>query len=84
MREIKIGRIYRHFKGNFYYIEDVAIHSETREEYVVYKALYGEYKTFIRPKTMFLEEADVNRVDNIEKQKYRFQLVDLLTKELLE
>ena len=84
MREIKIGRIYRHFKGNFYYIEDIAIHSETREEYVVYKALYGEYKTFIRPKTMFLEEADVNRVDNIEKQKYRFQLVDLLTKELLE
>lgn len=84
MREIKIGRIYRHFKGNFYYIEDIAIHSETREEFVVYKALYGEYKTFIRSKTMFLEEADINREDNIEKQKYRFQLVDLLTKELLE
>jgi len=84
MREIKIGRVYRHFKGNFYYIEDIAIHSETREEYVVYKALYGEYKTFIRPKNMFLEEADINREDNVKKQKYRFQLVDLLTQKLLE
>ena len=84
MREIKIERVYRHFKGNFYYIEDIAIHSETREEYVVYKALYGEYKTFIRPKNMFLEEADINREDNVKKQKYRFQLVDLLTQKLLE
>ena len=37
MREIKIGGIYRHFKGNYYYIKDVAIHSETGEEYVYTK-----------------------------------------------
>ena len=77
MRDIEIGKIYRHFKGNFYYIKDVAIHSENSDEYVVYQALYGDYKTYIRPKDMFLEEADINREDNIFKQKYRFELVDL-------
>lgn len=84
MREIKIGQVYRHFKGNMYYVEDIAIHSETQEEYAVYKALYGDYKTYIRPKDMFLEEADLNRADNIYKQKYRFQLIDLSTGDLLE
>jgi len=77
MRDIEIGRVYRHFKGNYYYIKDIGIHSETREEYVVYQALYGDYKTYIRPKEMFLEKADINRVDNIFKQEYRFELVDL-------
>ena len=84
MREIKIGQVYRHFKGNMYYMQDIAIHSETQEEYVVYKALYGDYKTYIRPKDMFLEQADLNRTDNIYKQKYRFQLIDLSTGDLLE
>jgi hypothetical protein len=77
MRDVEIGKIYRHFKGNYYYVKEVAIHSETGEEYVVYQCLYGEYKTFIRPKTMFLEKADLNRADNIFKQEYRFELVNM-------
>ncbi|MDR0978775.1 MAG: DUF1653 domain-containing protein [Lachnospiraceae bacterium] len=77
MRDVKIGRIYRHFKGNHYYIKDVAIHSETGEEYVVYQALYDDLKVYIRPKTMFLEKADLNRADNIFKQGYRFELIDM-------
>lgn len=48
-RTIKVKGIYKHFKGDSYLVEDVAIHSETREEYVVYRALYGENKLYIRP-----------------------------------
>ena len=77
MRDIEVGGVYRHFKGNYYYIKDVATHSETGEEYVVYQALYGDYKTYIRPKEMFLEKVDTTREDNIFKQKYRFELVDI-------
>lgn len=82
MRDIEIGKVYRHFKGNYYYIKDIAIHSETREEYVVYQALYGNYKTYIRQKEMFLEKADMGREDNIFKQEYRFELVDVKSKEI--
>jgi len=57
-RELKIGSKYKHYKGNEYLVLDVAKHSETLEEYVVYKAIYGEKKTWIRPLTMFLEKIE--------------------------
>ena len=63
----------RHFKGNEYLIQDVAEHSETGELYVVYKALYGDCKTYIRPAIMFLSEVDREKHKNVE-QKYRFEL----------
>lgn len=78
MREIEVGKTYRHFKGKYYLVEDIAIHSETKEEFVVYKALYGECNTYIRPLEMFLEEVDINRPDNIYKQKYRFERMDIV------
>lgn len=77
MNTLEIGKLYRHFKGNYYLVLGTAFNSETKEEYVIYKALYGEYKTWIRPKKMFLEEIDFNRKDNIAKQKYRFERIDL-------
>ena len=58
MRKIVKNAIYRHFKGDYYLVLDVACHSETEEEYVVYRALYGDNKLYIRPKEMFLSEVD--------------------------
>ena len=77
MNTLEVGKLYRHFKGNYYLVLGTAFNSETQEKYVIYKALYGEYKTWIRPEKMFLEEIDYNRKDNITKQKYRFERIDL-------
>ena len=56
---IRPGR-YRHYKGNDYEVLGVARHSETEEEYVIYRALYGEGGLWIRPKKMFLESVWVD------------------------
>ena len=54
MEEIKIGR-YRHFKGNEYEVLYLAKHSETLEEMVVYRALYGAHGIWVRPASMWNE-----------------------------
>ena len=76
MNELKIHGIYKHFKGDYYIVEDVATHSETKEEYVVYRALYGEHKLYIRAYDMFLSEVDREKYPNVQ-QKYRFELQDI-------
>ena len=55
--EIKLGK-YRHFKGNEYEVVGVAKHSETLEEFVVYRALYGDGGLWVRPATMWNEEVE--------------------------
>ena len=57
MNEIKIGR-YRHFKGNEYEVIAIAKHSETTEDYVVYKALYGDGGMWVRPASMWNEAVE--------------------------
>ena len=69
------GMFYRHFKGKYYYVEDVAIHSEDKSEYVVYRRLYDDHSLWIRPKEMFLSEVDHEKYPDV-KQKYRFELVE--------
>lgn len=54
MEQIKIGR-YRHFKGNEYEVLYLARHSETLEDMVVYRALYGEHGVWVRPAAMWNE-----------------------------
>jgi cyclomaltodextrinase len=55
---IKLGK-YRHYKGNEYEVIGVARHSETLEELVVYRALYGEYELWARPAGMFEEVVEI-------------------------
>ncbi len=69
------GKVVKHFKGKLYLVMDVAKHSETMEELVVYKALYGEFGIFVRPLDMFLSEVDRNKYPDC-KQKYRFQEIN--------
>jgi len=59
-RQIRLGRRYRHFKGNEYLTLHLARHSETNEELVVYQALYGEKGIWVRPLDMFLGPKKVN------------------------
>lgn len=82
----KQGDMVRHFKWEtlteeekeskryMYLIIGVAIHSETRESFMVYKALYDDEELFIRPLDMFLSEVEHDKYPYI-KQKYRFVVV---------
>ena len=79
--QVKIGKVYRHFKGNYYFVENVALDSETKERLVVYKPIYDrlDSKIWVRPEKMFLEEIP-ERPDNITGQKHRFELVNDIEK----
>lgn len=83
MEEVKIGKVYRHFKGNYYFVENIALDSETKERVVIYKPLYErqDSKIWIRKEKMFLEKIDQTRKDNITGQKNRFELVKELEKD---
>ena len=56
------GKIFRHFKGDLYLVEDFVKHSETQETMVLYRALYGECGLFVRPYDMFVEEVQKEKL----------------------
>ena len=85
MEEVEIGKVYRHFKGNYYFVENIAYHSESQERMVVYKPLYNRedhHNIWVRPEKMFLEEIP-DRPDNITGQKTRFALVEDINKNFI-
>ena len=81
MRKFASGDIIQHFKretvdqNSMQYLYEyigVALHSETRDRMIVYRALYGEKGLFVRPYEMFMEEVDHEKYPEI-RQKYRFE-----------
>jgi hypothetical protein len=75
MTEISLGK-YRHYKGKFYEVIDTAIHSETLERMVVYRALYeskdfGKDQLWVRPEKMFSEKVMIDG-----KEVQRFELIE--------
>ncbi|MBQ8615717.1 MAG: DUF1653 domain-containing protein [Clostridia bacterium] len=71
-----VGRIYKHFKGDLYLVEDIVYHSETKEQMVLYRALYGNGLRYVRPLEMFTSKVDKVKYPNVE-QVYRFELQNL-------
>ena len=81
MENVLIGKVYRHFKGNYYFVREVALDSETKERMVVYSPLYDRQDSMIwvRPEKMFLETIP-DRPDNVTGQSHRFGLIEDLCK----
>ena len=76
LQEIKINRVYKHFKGDYYLVVDIAKHSETKEDYVVYRRLYGDGGLWVRPMNLFASPVDTKKYPEI-KQKWRFELQEI-------
>ena len=76
-----IGKVVRHYKGNYYYIEDICMDSETNEYTIIYKNLYNREDSNIwaRPAKLFFEEINPNKEGNITQQSHRFELVSDLS-----
>lgn len=75
-REIRIGTVYRHFKGGTYKVIGIATHTETQEKLVVYHGVRGtENHLWVRPYDAFVSKVDRDKYPDV-KQEYRFELME--------
>lgn len=65
--------LYQHYNGNYYHVMGICRHSETLEEMVMYRGLYGDYGVWVRPKTMFQEQ-----ITHEGKNRPRFEFIRVL------
>ena len=80
MRDVMIKRIYKHFKGDYYLVEDVALSSDDINlTYVIYRKLYGDGSLFIREKSDFLGKVNKEKYPDVE-QEYKFELQEIESK----
>ena len=76
MRDVQLGQVYRHFKGDYYLVEALARDSETNEPCVIYRKLYGDGGLWLRPLEMFLSRVDREKYPDA-PQEYRFELQEI-------
>ncbi len=77
MEELKIKGVYKHFKGDYYLVEDIALSSEDgKTPFVVYRKLYGDGGLFSRELGDFMADVDKKKYPDV-KQKKRFELQEI-------
>lgn len=79
MREIKIHGIYKHFKGDYYLVEEIAKDCETLEDVVIYRKLYEDGSCWVRSLKDFMEKVNHEKYPNVE-QVYKFELIEPISK----
>ena len=79
MRDVQLGQVYRHFKGDYYLVEALARDSETNEPCVIYRKLYGDGGLWLRPLEMFLSKVEKEKYPDC-PQEYRFELQEIPSK----
>ena len=77
--EVLVGRVYKHYKGDYYIVENIAIHSETGEKMVIYRALYEEGKVFVvfatdYFNTIYAEKIKKRNIQSLEKLGFSVSL----------
>ena len=76
--EVKINGIYKHFKGDYYIVVDIALDSDTLNKCVIYRGLYGDGPLYVRKYEEFISLVDKVKYPNV-NQKYRFELQDVVS-----
>lgn len=77
--EVEKNRVYRHFKGDYYLVVDIAYNASDLKKQVIYRSLYQDGKLWVRDYDDFISKVDKNKYPNIE-QEYRFKLCNIESK----